>query len=172
MWLKLYRKKKISSNRVTFVEEAVLKSFEKSWSIWPVQVSAYLVCVCCACMHAKVASFVSNSCDSMTVACQAPLSLGFSQKESWGELPYPPSGDLPDPGVKPAILTSPAMAGAFFTTTITWEAQYLPYEILDVNTHQNKTEASIGRMLFLSIFQFDSLTTVAVHMDDTNWHFS
>ena len=97
----------------------------------------------------------------MTVAGQAPLSLGFSQKESWGGLPYPPSEDLPDPGIKPAILTSRAMAGGFFTTSVTWEAQHLPHEILDVNTHQNKIEASIGRMLFLSIFHFDSLTTVA-----------
>ena len=62
---------------------------------------------------------------------------------------------------RPAILTSRAMAGGFFTTSVTWEAQHLPHEILDVNTHQNKIEASIGRMLFLSIFHFDSLTTVA-----------
>ena len=48
-----------------------------------------------------------------TVACQAPLSMGFSRQENWSRLPFPPSGDLPDPGIKPA---SSALAGRFFTT--------------------------------------------------------
>ena len=58
-----------------------------------------------------------------TVACQAPLSTGFSRQESWSGLPCPPPGDLPDPGIKPASLMSPALAGGFFTTNATWEAQ-------------------------------------------------
>ena len=37
-----------------------------------------------------------------TVACQAPLSMGFSQQEYWSGLPCPPPGDLPNPGIKPA----------------------------------------------------------------------
>ena len=36
--------------------------------------------------------------------------------------PCPPPGDLPDPGIEPAPLTSPALAGGFFTTSATWEA--------------------------------------------------
>ena len=36
-----------------------------------------------------------------TVACQAPLSMGFSRQEYWSELPIPSPGDLPDPGVEP-----------------------------------------------------------------------
>ena len=47
-----------------------------------------------------------------TVACQAPLSTGFSWQEYWSGLPRPSPGDLPDPGIKPA---SPALAGGFFT---------------------------------------------------------
>ena len=47
-----------------------------------------------------------------TVACQVPLSMGFSKQEYWSELPFPSPGDLPDPGIK---LTSPALAGRFFT---------------------------------------------------------
>ena len=43
-----------------------------------------------------------------TVACQAPLSMGFSIQEYWSGLPFPPPGDLPDPGIEP---TSPALAG-------------------------------------------------------------
>ena len=37
-----------------------------------------------------------------TLACRAPPSLGFSRQEFWSGLPCPPSGDLPDPGIKPA----------------------------------------------------------------------
>ena len=54
-----------------------------------------------------------------TVACQAPLSMGFSGQEYWSGLSCPPPGNLPNPGIKPATLTSPALAGGFFTTTAT-----------------------------------------------------
>ena len=58
-----------------------------------------------------------------TVACQAPLSMGFSRQKSWSELSCPPSpGHLPNPGIKPTTLTSPAWAGSFFSTRATWEA--------------------------------------------------
>ena len=36
-----------------------------------------------------------------TVACQAPLSLGFSKQEYWSGLPFPSPGDLPNQGIKP-----------------------------------------------------------------------
>ena len=36
----------------------------------------------------------------LTVACQAPLSMGFIRQEYWGELPCPPPSDLPNPGIK------------------------------------------------------------------------
>ena len=45
-----------------------------------------------------------------TIACQAPLSMGFSRQEYWSGLPSPPPEDLPNPGIKPV---SPAMAGGF-----------------------------------------------------------
>ena len=48
-----------------------------------------------------------------TVACEAPLSVGFSRQEYWSELPCPPPGDLLDPGIKPMSLT---LVGRFFTT--------------------------------------------------------
>ena len=46
-----------------------------------------------------------------TVAHQASLSMGFPRHEYWSRLPCPLSGDLPDPGVKPAFLMSSALAG-------------------------------------------------------------
>ena len=44
-----------------------------------------------------------------TVAHQAPLSVGFPRQEYWKGLPCPPPGDLPNPGIKPASLMSPAL---------------------------------------------------------------
>ena len=57
-----------------------------------------------------------------TVACQAPLSMGFSRQEYWSGLPCPPPGDLLDPGIKPMSSMSLVLAGKFFTTSATWEA--------------------------------------------------
>ena len=51
-----------------------------------------------------------------TVACQASLSMEFSRQENWSGLPSPSPGDLPDPGTEPRSLTSPALAGRFFTS--------------------------------------------------------
>ena len=48
-----------------------------------------------------------------TVAHQAPLSMGFSRQEHWSGLPYPTSGNLPNPGLEPA---SPALVDGFFST--------------------------------------------------------
>ena len=67
-------------------------------------------------------SVMSDSANPWTSALQAPLSTGFSRQESWGGLPRPPPRDLPNPGIKPASLMSPALAGRFFTTSTTWKA--------------------------------------------------
>ena len=61
-------------------------------------------------------SVVSDSATPWTVAHQAPLSIGFSRQEHWSGLPLPAPGDLPDPGIEPTSLVSPALAGRFFTT--------------------------------------------------------
>ena len=47
---------------------------------------------------------VSDSATLWIVACQAPLSMGFSR-----ELPCPPPGDLPNPETEPASLVAPAL---------------------------------------------------------------
>ena len=63
-------------------------------------------------MHAK---------SIQTIACQAPLSMGFSRQEYWSGLPSPPPGEIPNPGIKPASPKSHALAGSFFTTGPLWE---------------------------------------------------
>ena len=51
---------------------------------------------------------VPKSCPTLatpwTVACQTPLSMGFSRQEYWNGLPFPSLGDLPDPGIEPGSL--------------------------------------------------------------------
>ena len=65
-------------------------------------------------MCAKSLQFMSDSATLWTVASQAPLPMGFFRQEYWGGLPCPPPGDLPDAGIEPTSLTSPALAGRIF----------------------------------------------------------
>ena len=51
-----------------------------------------------------------------TIACQDPLSMGFSRQEYWNGLPFPSSEDLPDQGSNPHLLQVSYFAGRFFTT--------------------------------------------------------
>ena len=48
---------------------------------------------------------VAKSCPTLvtpwTVACQAPLSMGFSGEEYWSGLPFPSPGNIPNPGIEP-----------------------------------------------------------------------
>ena len=52
-----------------------------------------------------------------TMACQAPLSMGFSRQEDQNEFPSPPPGDLPNSGIEPTFLMSPTLANGFYTTS-------------------------------------------------------
>ena len=79
---------------------------KKNWvnaftiSVWP-------------CVRAQSFSLVQLFVTPWTIACQAPLSLGFPRQEYWSAWPSPSPEGLPDPGIEPA---SPVLAGGFFTT--------------------------------------------------------
>ena len=66
----------------------------------------------CACL----VTFDSETPTWQIVACQSPLSMEFSRQEYWSGLPFPTPGDLPDPGIEPRSLVSPALTGRFFIT--------------------------------------------------------
>ena len=55
-----------------------------------------------------------------TIAHQAPLSMGSFRQENRNGFPCPHPEDLPNPGIKPASLLSPALAGRFLTTSATF----------------------------------------------------
>jgi len=74
-------------------------------------------------MHVLHFSHVQLFATLWTVACQAPLSTEFFRQEYWNELPFPPPGDLLDPGIELVSFVSPALADVFITTSATWEAQ-------------------------------------------------
>ena len=71
----------------------------------------------------------------MAGAHQAPLSMGFSRQEYWSGLLFPFPGDLPDSGIEPESLMSPALAGRFFTTNVTWEAPCRVKKIQIISKH-------------------------------------
>ena len=54
-----------------------------------------------------------------TVVHQASLLMKFSRPEYWSGLPFLPPKNLPNPGIEPASLASPALAGRFFSTSTT-----------------------------------------------------
>ena len=85
---------------------------------WEVVSSGYYwLCVCvCVCVYARALSHVWLFVTPWTVAHRAPLPMGFPRQDSWSGLLLPSPGNLPDPGIKPVSLMSPALAGGFFTT--------------------------------------------------------
>ena len=86
----------------------------------------YLNFIACKIYHSNLDYFIRNENDKMgnitflknmcsqllslvfvtpwTVACQAPLFLGFSRQEYWSGLPFSLPGDLPDSGTEPGLL--------------------------------------------------------------------
>ena len=91
----------------------------------------------CAVLKAPPPSPVKPSDDCVCLVAQmGPLLCGpmecsppgssvhgiFSRQEHWSGVPFPPPGDLPNPGINPRIMSfvSPALASGFFTTSATW----------------------------------------------------
>ena len=75
------------------------------------------VCVC------EVASVMADSWQPYGLKpARLPCPWDFPGKNGWSGLPFPSLGDLPDPGIKPTSLMSPALPGRFFITSTTWEA--------------------------------------------------
>ena len=54
-------------------------------------------------------------CNPIDCSPQAPLSMEFSRQEYWNGLPFPTPGVLPNPGIRPVSLVSPALAGRFLS---------------------------------------------------------
>ena len=92
------------------------------WCFFPSWCIYIFITIMCAVL-CKVTSVMSDSVTPWTIAHQGPLSRGCSRQEYWNGLPCPPPRDLRYPGIKPASFISLALAGGFFTTRVTCEAQ-------------------------------------------------
>ena len=77
-------------------------------NLWECYFPRRYVCV-------QLFSFVWLFATLWIVAHQAPLSMRFFRQEYWSGLPFPPTGDLPDPGITPVSPVPPAFQGRFFT---------------------------------------------------------
>ena len=77
-------------------------------------------------MHAKSLQLCPTLCDAMDHSLPGYSVHGILQAGKLEWVVTSP-GDLPDPGIKPVSLPSPALAGGFFTTSATWEAPKIPH---------------------------------------------
>ena len=94
-----------------------------------------------------VLCFVTQPCLTLCnpMDCSPPesQSMGFSRQEYWSGLPYPPPGDLPDPGIEPVSLMCLTLAGGLFTTSTTWEAPRMIFIVeLASGTDTSKWDAT------------------------------
>ena len=64
--------------------------------------------------------------------------MRFSRQEYWSGLPCPPPRDLPDPGIKPASLISPALAGRLFTTSHLGSPNQLYFNKINFKNNKEK----------------------------------
>ena len=110
--------------------------------IWATREAPIFLCVCvcvcvcvyllinmCTCVHAQSLSPVR-----LLGPHQAPLSMEFSRWECRSGLPFPTTGHLPDPRIKPVSLGSPVLAG-FFTTAPPRKPQVYKCVLINTNTH-------------------------------------
>ena len=85
---------------------------------------------------------VAKSCPTLatpwTIACQAPLSIGFSRQEYWSGLPGPPPGDLTDPGIELLCLDWQA----------DWQTDSLPL------SHRKKAQIQNGAYLYWKVITY------------------
>ena len=105
---------------------------------------SFLPAVCCMLPHFSPIRLFATL---WTIACQAPLSMGFSRQEYWSGLLCPPPGDLPNLGTEPISLTSISFAGRLFTTSATWEALMICKMIRCKNPFGNRQRLNIWPLL-------------------------
>ena len=99
------------------------------------------VCVCiytyietyeCVCLCAR--AYVQLLANPWNAVHQAPLSIELSRQEHWSGFPFPTPGDIPDPGIQPESMASPALVSRFFTNSATWESHiYLKFHLNPVS---------------------------------------
>ena len=80
----------------------------------PVKTPKVYCVLCCAQWLCHIQPLVTRPHGLQPTRLLCPW--GFSRQEYWSGLPFPSPGDLPNPGIEPVFLVSPALAGRFLTT--------------------------------------------------------
>ena len=97
---------------------AVFYTSDNFWCMWAIKFTSiyFFLLNCQVKVKVKSLSHAQLFATAWTVACQAPLSMGFSRKEYWSGLPFPSPGDLPNPGIEPRspALQADALSLAFY----------------------------------------------------------
>ena len=91
------------------------------------------------------------------VAYHAPPSMEFSRQEYWSWLPFPSPGDLPDPGIKPISLVSPALADRFFATQPPEKAPF------SLGRSQKKIQSGSEYQIHISLVRSGLPSWLSVH---------
>ena len=108
----------------------------------------YLCAVSFVCLCVQLLSCVRLFVAPWTVAHQVSLFMGFYRQESWGGLPFPTPGDLPNSGIEPTSPASPALAGRFVLYHhAIWEGLLFPVWHL-TRGHRPLGTSSLERLVF------------------------
>ena len=116
LWIQQRCVERPLSNAKAFAPEDINANKEKA-----ILAGTHRIMCCAVYLFSRVWLFATP----WAVALQALLSMRFSRQEYWSGLLYLPPrkvGNLPNPGIEPASLVSPALADGFFTSSATWEA--------------------------------------------------
>ena len=79
--------------------------------------------------HLQMMSYLL-ACSVMSDSLRLSHSMGFPRQEYWSRLPFPPPGDLPNPGIELMSLMSPALAGGFFSIVPSGNPEFIDDELL------------------------------------------
>ena len=84
---------------LTYLSTRIFRNISNIYYLlYPVSTSSKKVSCCCCCLALKSCLTLCHT--PWTVAHKSPLSMGFSRQEYWSGLPWPPPGDLPNPGIE------------------------------------------------------------------------
>ena len=113
-------KRSRSENRMTAIKQSkIIKTFYRVFRTKKIQMSTEVLQVRCVCCVVSCFSHVWP-CEHMVYSPACSLVQEILRQEYWSVSPCPSPGDLPNPGIETASLKSPALAGEFFTTRVTW----------------------------------------------------
>ena len=87
--------------------------------------------------------------------------MGFSRQKYWNGLPFPPPGHLPNPGIEPVSLMSPALVGGFFTTSATWETHVQVSQSLNMIFSERPFLTFEWKLLLLLLSRFSHVRLCA-----------